>query len=69
MVLLRLWVLLRSVRLRVVRTRRLSIGRRGIDWRRGIRPRHAARARALGMIVRIRGNRRAARPLPERLAG
>ena len=69
MVLLRLWVLLRSVRLRVMRTCRLRIGRRGIDGRRGIRPRHTTRTRALVMIVRIRGDRRAARPLPERLAG
>ena len=69
MAFLGLCVLLRCVRLRVVRTRRLRIGRRGIDGRRGIRPRRTARARTLVMIVRIRGGRRAARPLPERLVG
>ena len=69
MALLGLCVLLRSVRLRVVRTRRLRIGRRGVDWRRGNRPRRTTRACALVMIVRIRGGRRAARPLAERLAG
>lgn len=43
MILLGLCILLRGVRLRVVRTRRLRIGRRGIDGRRGIRPRHTTR--------------------------